>query len=195
MCYNIYRKHRFIWIGFVIFWNCYTAWAQDTIRNVPPSPYNPDRAAIYSAILPGTGQVYVKKYWKVPIIYVLGAGTIWTVHYNHKEYKIVQRELEFRNKNNGMVQNEIFKNVSSDALRTYAEERRRYRDLFAIVTALIYVGNIIDAYVDAHLATYDISDDLSLKFQPILRTPEHSSESMYAGISLTIGLNKRCFSR
>ncbi|MCS7076325.1 MAG: DUF5683 domain-containing protein [Bacteroidia bacterium] len=157
-------------IAFALFIIHLAAFGQDTIYTTLSSPYQPNRAAIYSAILPGAGQVYVKKYWKVPIIYAIGAGTGLVVYFNHKEYKIVQRELDFRNKNNGAYQNEDFRNVSSDALRTYAEERRRYRDLFIILSVLVYVGNIIDAYVDAHLATYDISDNLALRARPYMQT-------------------------
>lgn len=183
MYYNICHKHKSIL--FVLFFSSLIAvFAQDTLRNIPPSPYNPNRAAIYSAILPGAGQVYVKKYWKVPIIYAAGIGTGTVVYINHKQYKYVQKELEYRNKNNGAFLHNELKNVSSDVLRAYAEERRRYRDLFAIITVLVYAGNIIDAYVDAHLATYDISDDLSFKIKPVIQ----AYAGRYTGVSISAGL-------
>jgi hypothetical protein len=106
------------------------------------------------------------------------------VYLNHKQYKYAQTELEYRNKNNGDTKNPELKNVSSDALRSYAEERRRYRDLFAIVSVLVYTGNIIDAYVDAHLSTYDISDDLSLRIRPGIQCYSNA----HTGIGITAGL-------
>jgi hypothetical protein len=139
---------------------------------------------MYSAVLPGAGQVYVKKYWKVPVIYAVGIGTSTVVYINHRQYKYAQKELDYRNKNNGAFQNNELKNVSSDVLRSYAEERRRYRDLFAIVSVLVYAGNIIDAYVDAHLASYDISDDLSFKIKPSIQTYTNT----YIGIGISAGL-------
>lgn len=136
---------------------------------------------MYSAVLPGAGQVYVKKYWKVPIIYAAAIGTGTVIYFNHKEYKYVQKELEYRNNNNGAFQDPELANVSSDALRSYADERRRYRDMFAIIGVLVYVGNIIDAYVDAHLSTYDISDDLSFRIKPHVQP--YSYRQMGIGIS------------
>lgn len=165
MCYNIYRKHRTVLL-LILLQGVSMLFAQDTLRNTSQSPYNPNKAALYSAVLPGAGQVYVKKYWKVPVIYAVGIGTGTVVYLNHKQYKYAQKELDYRNKNNGAFQNSELKNVSSDALRSYAEERRRYRDLFAILSIVVYSGNIIDAYVDAHLASYDISDDLSFRIKP-----------------------------
>lgn len=184
MCYNTFLKRSAI-VFLLFFQSICVLFAQDTLRNIPHSPYNPNRAALYSALLPGAGQIYVKKYWKVPIIYAVGIGTGTVVYLNHKQYKYVQNELEYRNKNNGAFQNPELQNVSSDVLRSYAEERRRYRDLFAIVSVLVYVGNIIDAYVDAHLATYDISDDLSFRIKPEIQ--------MYANMYPVIGISARVY--
>ncbi len=183
MYYNIFPKHSII--SFLLFFQSICLlFAQDTLRNISNSPYNPNKAALYSALLPGAGQIYVKKYWKVPIIYAVGIGTGTVVYINHKQYKYVQKELDYRNKNNGAFQNNELKNVSSDVLRAYAEERRRYRDLFAIVSVLVYAGNIIDAYVDAHLASYDISDNLSFKVKPVVQT----YAGRYTGIGISAGL-------
>lgn len=183
MFYSICPKHKYIILLF-LFQSICVIFAQDTLRNIPRSPYHPNKAALYSAILPGAGQVYVKKYWKVPVIYATGIATGTVVYINHKQYKQAQKELDYRNKNNGAVQNPEWVNVSSEVLRSYADERRRYRDLFAIVSVLVYTGNIIDAYVDAHLATYDISDDLSFKIRPAVE----SYANRYVGIGITASI-------
>jgi hypothetical protein len=183
MFYSICLKRSVVWLVWLL-QSLGALLAQDTLRNIPRSPYSPNKAALYSAVLPGAGQIYVKKYWKVPIIYAACIGTGTVVYLNHKQYKYAQTELDYRNKNNGIPKNPELQNVSSDVLRSYAEERRRYRDLFAIVSVLVYTGNIIDAYVDAHLSTYDISDDLSLR----IKLGIQCYSNVQTGIGITAGL-------
>ena len=141
----------------------------------------PKRAGLYSAILPGAGQVYTKKYWKVPIIY---AGLITSAYYikeNHNLYKLYKQTYINRLENNRIDE---FTNRYTDAnLLTLTEHYRRNTEVSALLFTLTYVLNIVDASVSAHLFDYDISEDISLHIQPIYMAKENAS-----GLSLSIKL-------
>ena len=134
-----------------------------------------NRAALYSAILPGAGQIYNKSYWKVPILY--GGFTVLglVIEFNNKEYKIFRKAYQYRvdtlistvdefdpsNPNHGST---TYPDASSLLIRR--DYYRRTRDLMWIIGSIVYVLNIVDAYVDAHLSNFDISDNLSMKARP-----------------------------
>ena len=141
----------------------------------------PKRAGLYSAILPGAGQVYTKKYWKVPIIY---AGLITSAYYikeNHSLYNLYKQTYINRWEGN---RTDEFTNRYTDAnLLTLTEHYRRNTEVSALLFTLTYVLNIVDASVSAHLFDYDISEDISLHIQPIYMAKENAS-----GLSLSIKL-------
>jgi hypothetical protein len=129
------------------------------------------KATIYSAVLPGLGQAYNKKYWKIPIIYA-GFGTlIYFINFNGKEYR------KFREAYNIVATGDStnFENneyvVKYNANLTQLQEGRNYYrrnlELNYILTGLLYILNIVDASVDANLYDFDMGDDLSLSFDPI----------------------------
>ncbi len=139
----------------------------------------PKRAGLYSAILPGAGQVYAKKYWKAPIIY---AGLITSAYYikeNHNLYKLYKQT--YINRWEGNRTDEF--TYSDDDLRTLTEHYRRNAEVSALLFTLTYVLNIVDASVSAHLFNYDVSEDISLHIQPIYMAKENVS-----GLSLSIKL-------
>jgi len=139
----------------------------------------PKRAGIYSAIMPGAGQVYTKKYWKVPIIY---AGLITSAYYfkeNHDLYDLYKSTYLNRLDNNN-IDNLNFSNID---LITLTEYYRRNREVSALLFALTYILNIVDASVSAHLFDYDVTEDISLHFQPIYMAKENAN-----GLSLSIKL-------
>lgn len=122
------------------------------------------KAAIMSAVLPGLGQAYNKKYWKMPIIYVaLGGLGYWGIT-SHQQYKYYSNNLAAIYDENSNTNNTT--PYSASQLITQKNYYKKYRDIAIMVGALVYVVNIIDANVDAHLKTFDISDDLSMKIKP-----------------------------
>jgi hypothetical protein len=145
--------------------------------------HSPKKAAIYSAVLPGWGQAYNKKYWKIPIIYA-GFGTIGYFIYwnndNYKTYKLAYNDLTDGNPNEGshldLVPDWIDLDNPSDyesfrtALIKSQDYYRRNRDLLIIGMVGFYGLNIIDASVDAHLFNFDISEDLSMNWQPTMQS-------------------------
>ncbi len=122
----------------------------------------PQKAALYSALLPGLGQIYNKKYWKLPIVYA-GFGTfIYFIdrnsrYYNDLKQKIIDPEYEM---------NYFQGNYTEDQLTRGMEMYKRWRDLSIIGTAGFYVLQIIDATVDAYLFDWDVGEDISLRIKP-----------------------------
>ncbi len=142
--------------------------------------HSPKKASIYSAILPGLGQAYNKKYWKIPLIYI-GFGAIgYFIDWNNDNYqfnKTAYNHLTDDNEDtNKFMEIEAvkyydldnpshFKNFK-DGLVKRQDYYRRNRDLLIISFVGFYGLNIIDASVDAHLFNFDISDDLTFNWQP-----------------------------
>ncbi|MDP4186917.1 MAG: DUF5683 domain-containing protein [Bacteroidota bacterium] len=155
----------------------------DTIQ--PKNVHSPAKASLMSAILPGLGQAYNKKYWKIPILYG-GIGTlIYYIRLNNREYnKYENSYIALTNPQPGY--SDAFNGTkSSDELKFYKEYYRRWRDLSWIILSGTYVLNIIDATVDAHFFNFEISDDLSLKISPsILPIPNMATPSL--GITCSI---------
>ena len=141
----------------------------------------PKRAALYSAILPGAGQVYTKKYWKVPIIY---AGLITSAFYINESNEFYQLyKSTYLNRINGITTDEFQGTYSNSDLKTLTDHYRRNREVSALLFTLTYVLNIVDASVNAHLFDYDVSDDLSLHIQPMYFSKENAT-----GLSLSFNL-------
>ncbi len=135
-------------------------------------PLAPSRAAFYSAVLPGLGQAYNKKYWKIPIVYAaLGTG-IYSYAWNQKQYN--RYRDAFKRRLAGYTDDEFYNinndelvigspDVSDNALIDAQEFYQQNRDLSLLITVVLYALNIIDANVDAHLQQYNVSEDLSLR--------------------------------
>lgn len=125
------------------------------------------RAAIFSACLPGLGQAYNKKYWKIPIIYAGFTGFGYLFYTNNVKYNTYRHALIISQDtaNHGYAAvNGI--NWSTSQLQVQKVQFKKYRDIGAIGLGIIYLLNIIDANVDGHLKTFDVSDDLSLYIDP-----------------------------
>ena len=139
----------------------------------------PKKAGLYSAILPGAGQVYTKKYWKVPVIY---GGLITSAYYINESNDLYQLyKSTYLNRLDGDFSDNL--NYSDSDLRTLTEHYRRNREVSALLFTLTYILNIVDASVNAHLFDYDVSEDLSLHIQPVYFSKENAS-----GFSLSFNL-------
>jgi len=174
--------------------------AQQTNNPIPQDSialrgHSPQRASYYSMVIPGLGQIYNKKYWKVPVIYA-GFGTlVYLVKFNSSRFTkyinaygdfidndtlttsyltiINERGLDEREFVKELYENEGTYDPSKyewfkNALILNKDYYRRNRDLSYIGIGLWYILNIVDASVDAHLFDYDISDELTLHIEPEL---------------------------
>ncbi len=143
--------------------------------------HQPARAAIYSTILPGAGQVYNRKYWKVPIV-LGGLGVSYLfIHDNNKSY--VRYKTAYLDVVYGRP-DEFNGEYSADQLRSVADTYHRWRDLSYLAFGLVYALNIMDASVDAYFVRFDVSDDLTVRAGPSLGLAAQGA----AGVSITVSL-------
>jgi Family of unknown function (DUF5683) len=141
------------------------------------------KATIMSACLPGLGQIYNKKYWKVPIIYAaLGGITYWGIN-NQKQYKEYSNSLRAIYDDDPETNNTT---IYTDPTQLVTQKKyyRKYRDIAIMLGSLVYIINIIDANVDAHLKTFDVSDDLSMQVKPYSNIDYNNK--FQAGLSLKL---------
>lgn len=149
---------------------------QDTIHKIlADTGHSVKKAVIFSAVLPGLGQVYNRKYWKVPIIYVAIGGSLYFAFEQRQLYQ--QYKTAYVERLQG-IPNE-FDDRSDQWLLTNMETARRNRDLLFILSGLLYTMNIIDAAVDAHLFYFDVSDNLSIHFSPFIQTSKTNGVMAY----------------
>ena len=137
------------------------------ILKKPAKYHSPKKAAAFSAIIPGAGQIYNKKWWKLPIIYAGTAGLVYSFQFNNSRYVKYLDAYKTRIDDDPST-TDGYSLYSDEQLETLFKYYHRNRDLTIIGGALLYVLNIVDAAVDAHLFTFNVSDDLSLNIHPTL---------------------------
>ena len=149
---------------------------------------NARKASLMSAILPGLGQAYNKKYWKIPIIYAGIGGFGYMFLNNNKQYNLYRSNVRAYNDGDSTTVPSM-PQYSSDQSQILKLEYRKFRDFAVIGFSIIYLINIIDANVDAHLKTFDVSDDLSIHISPWQNTYRTSNGyKMAAGFSVKFNL-------
>lgn len=150
------------------------------------------KATTLSTICPGAGQIFNKSYWRVPIVIGGMASTIYTIDWNNRGYKRFKTAyalcVDYK-KNPEKYPNgspDEFRGAYSDTfLKNLKDSYRRNRDLCILLTAGVYILQIIDAHVDAHLQDYDISDDLSMNFEPYVDCSAVESKPVF-GLNLNL---------
>lgn len=189
-------------------WNRADTTRADTLKRAAalPLPFkpNPTRAVIYSAIFPGLGQIYNRKYWKLPIVYGGFMGFIYAVTWNNKNYRdysdaylhIMTDDVNSPSTWHQSWQNFVPRNRDPkdyitntnfrNNLKSGKDYYRRYRDLSIILTVAWYFLCMADAYVDAQLFDFDISPDLSLHLAPSLAPRTNNSPELFG---LTCSIN------
>lgn len=132
------------------------------------NPLSPSKAAFYSAILPGMGQIYNKKYWKAPIVWGVLGGTTFLYIDNNSIYK--RYRTAFRLRKAGLQDEFTLDNgtslISETGLESAQKQLRENRDLALLSSVLVYVLQIVEASVNAHLLQFNTNDNLS--FKPVL---------------------------
>lgn len=150
-------------------------------------PHSPRRATIMSAALPGLGQVYNGKWWKVPIIYGGYAGLTYMAVSNHSEMVRFKEAYLIRMDGDPDTVDEFQGRYSDANLRDLKITRQRNRDLSFIIMGILYVLNIIDANVDGHLKDFDVSEDLSMRIRPhMLQTMPGQMPAPGIGLTFTL---------
>lgn len=149
------------------------------LDQTPIDPLAPSRAAFYSAIVPGLGQIFNKKYWKLPIVYGAIGTPLYFYFDNHSKYKDYRNEYKKRLKGIVNTDDPIFGKLDNDRVIQGQRFYQRNRDLSLVITAGFYILNIVDANIDAHLMQFNINDKLTV--QPALElNPQDYNQYQYA---------------
>jgi hypothetical protein len=174
-----------------------------TTRKEEALKRNPNRAVIYSAVFPGLGQIYNRKYWKLPLVYGSFIGCMYAITWNGTQHNGYKKAYIDFNDNNDETNSwadyrpytlpESFADWSqeqktwfSGALKSKKDYYRRYRDMSYIISVGVYAIWIIDAFVDAQLFDFDISPDLGMRIDPVIYERTNvSSRSIGLQCSLT----------
>ncbi|MBQ8487070.1 MAG: hypothetical protein IJ533_05425 [Prevotella sp.] len=159
---------------------------------------NPQRALWLALVFPGGGQIYNRKYWKLPLVYGGFMGCIYALSWNNMMYKdYSQAYLDIMDDDPGTASYNTFmhlgRTIDSSNIERYKtifksrkDKYRRWRDMSMFVMIGVYALSVIDAYVDAELSVFDISKDLSLKVQPAVMGNPTVENPIYAS---SIGVN------
>ncbi|WP_417368089.1 DUF5683 domain-containing protein [Flavobacterium beibuense] len=132
-------------------------------KNVLQDPLAPSKAAFYSAVLPGLGQAYNKKYWKIPIVYAAIGTSLYYYSWNNKKYH-EYRDAYKTLLAGGTVTGELA-DIGEDRLIRAQKFHQKNRDLSMLLALGFYVLNIVEANVNAHLMQFNVNDNLSLRPQ------------------------------
>lgn len=133
------------------------------IQRLIADPLTPSKAAFYSAIIPGLGQAFLGKGWKVPIIYAAIGASLYYYDVNNKEMNSYRSA--YKRRLNGFFDDEYLETeipITTDQLLLGMEFHKNYRDIAIILAAASYMLNILEANVSAHLLQFNVNDDLSV---------------------------------
>jgi hypothetical protein len=148
--------------------------------------YSPRKALLYAAVLPGLGQIYNKKYWKLPLVYGGFVSIGYAINFyqqGYKKYKLYLFEnLESHPGDENYAHPKVFYTTSS--LRTIVNRYRRERDFMVILMGGMYILQMIDAHVDAHLKEFDLNPKLQVSIEPTLE--QNSLIGRQTGIALIV---------
>lgn len=130
--------------------------------------HSPKKAALMSACLPGLGQVYNQKYWKVPLIYAGLGGAGYAIAFNNNKYQDYRSAYIARTDGDSTTTDGFVGYYTESNLLDLRNYYRHNLELSVIIISFVYILNIVDASVDAHLFDFNISDDLSMSLQPAM---------------------------
>ncbi|MEE3444891.1 MAG: DUF5683 domain-containing protein [Prevotella sp.] len=163
---------------------------------------DPQRALWLALVIPGGGQIYNRKYWKLPLVYGGFIGCLYAMNWNNNMYKdYSQAYLDITDNDPGTASYNKFlhlgmqitptnENRYKEIFKSRKNKYRRWRDLSFFVLCGVYALSVIDAYVDAELSVFDISRDLSLRVEPTIMDNHSSRNPLDASsIGLQCSLN------
>lgn len=161
-----------------------------TTDSVLRKKHNPKIAIALSAVIPGAGQIYNHKAWKVPIIYAGLGASVFCVCYFAKETNLYKFEYRYRMQGKTDLLNPSLALKDDETVLSMKKLNQRRMEISIAATAVVYVLNLIDAIVDAHLFYFDISDDLSMRWSPTIQ-PDPYGRYNGGGVSLTFSFKTK----
>lgn len=145
----------------------------------PMDPLAPSRAAFYSAIVPGLGQIFNKKYWKLPLVYAAVGTPIYFYVDNDSKYRDYRNEYKKRLRGIYDTEDPVFGKLDNDRVVQGQQFYQRNRDLSLVVAIGFYILNVVDANIDAHLMQFNVNDKLTI--QPAMEyNPRDFNQYQYA---------------
>jgi hypothetical protein len=158
---------------------------EDSVPETRPTERNPKRASLMSAVVPGLGQIYNKKYWKLPVIYGgMGVATYFILSNRSQYLGFKKAYVQDINTEDGDVSIYYDRQIDKATIQAAAEQYRTWMEYAYIGLGAIYLLQIVDAAVDAHLYYFDVGDDLSLQITPSLQYT--ASRTPVNGLSLRL---------
>lgn len=168
----------------------------DTMRIIDENSHSPAKATLLSLAVPGLGQAYNKKYWKMPLVYAaIGTSLYFALDQQSKFVDFKDALAKRLDDDPNTIDTKYMENFSDENLRSLIDFHRKNRDLLVVTTAIAYALNVLDAAVDAHLYNFDVSDDISGVFQPDVQfLPQQRQLVPSFKLSLKFGKNdhRRC---
>lgn len=143
---------------------------------------NPKLALILSLAVPGAGQLYNKKYWKIPVVYAGLGGLVYAINYNTENYHAFRDSYNARTDNNPETIGE-FSELSNAAILSYRNKFDKRRQQVWLGFFAVWLLNSTEAFIDAHLMKFDVSDDLTMQISPYFDGFEYGSGGVSLGFS------------
>src|ERR1019366_3336676 len=150
--------------------------------------HSPLKAALFSAVIPGLGQAYNKRYWKIPIIYAGFGGLGYALYFTSSNFYGYRDAYRYNLANPNALRPAEYNGFSDVAdLKDHRDTFKKNMDITAICTGLWYLLVAVDAAVDAHLMEWNMKDDLSVGWQPMVMPPTPNGGTAALGVKLTVG--------
>lgn len=144
------------------------SYSQNISKTNIEKEHSPHKATIYSALIPGLGQIYNKQYWKVPVLYAGIVTIVYFVNFNGDKYYSYKDEYVARINADSSKLNPSYILYSDNSILQLKNYYQRNLEFTWIMAGVVYLLNIIDASVYAHLFNFDVNENLSLKIEPLL---------------------------
>ena len=170
---NPKTNHTIVFSGLILLSTIQFTFAQDVDTNLsltdtvgiqaPTNVKDPKKALYLSLMFPGAGQVYNEKVWKLPLLYGGVSAAVYFLNFNNRRYQEFLLALDIVREG---VEPNPFPNLNEDGIIRNVNYWRRNRDAMYMVFGAIYLLGTVDAFVDAHLSGFDVSDDLTFKIEP-----------------------------
>ncbi len=142
----------------------------------------PRKASLYAAVLPGSGQIYNKKYWKLPIVYGGFIALGYAAKFYDDRYDFFKEELFTMLQDPSITLSPS--GANEEQLRSAVNSARRDRDFYLILSGVFYLLQILDAHIDAHLKEFDLNPELKVAIDPMFEQPSFARYN--AGISIKL---------
>lgn len=165
----------------------YMGFLVDGVMNYPSDLSHIQKATTLSLVCPGAGQIYNGSYWKVPIVVAGMASMLYVIDWNQRGYDRFKTAYDLATDGDDSTVGE-FPNTSEESLRSIKNAYRRNRDLAIIGTVAVYLVQVADAHIDAHMQAYDISDNLTMKIQPQI-TQTASPDGLVNNLGFNMSFN------